>query len=43
LSEYKRVLKVGGVIRIIVPDAEKYFHAYCKKDGKSYVKLDLSM
>jgi predicted SAM-dependent methyltransferase len=31
LAECKRVLKVGGVIRIIVPDAEKYLHAYCKE------------
>lgn len=31
LSECHRVLKVGGVMRIIVPDAEKYLQAYCKE------------
>jgi predicted SAM-dependent methyltransferase len=29
LSECNRVLQPGGVIRIIVPDAEKYVRAYC--------------
>jgi predicted SAM-dependent methyltransferase len=29
VSECYRVLKPGGVIRIIVPDAEKYIRAYC--------------
>jgi predicted SAM-dependent methyltransferase len=29
LSECNRVLRPGGVIRIIVPDAEKYVRAYC--------------
>jgi predicted SAM-dependent methyltransferase len=29
LSECNRVLRQGGVIRIIVPDAEKYVRAYC--------------
>lgn len=31
LSECYRVLEVGGVIRIIVPDAEQYLFAYCKE------------
>jgi predicted SAM-dependent methyltransferase len=30
LSECYRVLKPGGVIRLIVPDAEKYLQAYCE-------------
>lgn len=30
LSECHRVLQPGGVIRIIVPDAEKYLNGYCK-------------
>jgi predicted SAM-dependent methyltransferase len=30
LSECYRVLKPGGVIRLIVPDAEKYLRAYCE-------------
>ncbi len=29
LSECNRVLQPGGVIRIVVPDAEKYVRAYC--------------
>lgn len=31
LSECYRVLKVGGIIRIIVPDLEKYLQAYCQE------------
>lgn len=30
LSECHRVLKIGGVLRLILPDAEKYLRAYCK-------------
>jgi predicted SAM-dependent methyltransferase len=29
LSECHRVLKKGGILRVIVPDAEKYLRAYC--------------
>ena len=32
LSECHRVLLPGGVIRIIVPDAEKYVRGYCSED-----------
>jgi predicted SAM-dependent methyltransferase len=32
LKECLRVLQPGGVLRIIVPDAEKYCDAYLKKD-----------
>jgi predicted SAM-dependent methyltransferase len=32
LSECHRVLKPGGIIRLIVPDIEKYLRAYCKGD-----------
>jgi predicted SAM-dependent methyltransferase len=31
LSECWRVLEPGGVIRIAVPDAEKYIRAYCSE------------
>jgi predicted SAM-dependent methyltransferase len=31
ISECYRVLKPGGVLRIIVPDAEKYMRAYCSE------------
>lgn len=34
LSECNRVLQPGGVIRIIVPDAEKYVRAYCAEGWK---------
>jgi len=35
VSECHRVLKAGGVIRIIVPDAEKYLKAYCGEGWES--------
>jgi len=31
LSECYRVLKIGGVVRIVVPDVEKYLRAYCQE------------
>ncbi len=31
LTECHRVLKSGGIIRIIIPDLEKYLRAYCKE------------
>lgn len=32
LSEFYRILKIGGVVRIIVPDLDKYCAAYMKND-----------
>jgi predicted SAM-dependent methyltransferase len=29
LRDCHRVLELGGVLRVIVPDAERYLHAYC--------------
>lgn len=39
LSECRRVLKKGGVLRLIVPDAEKYMRAYCKGGWEDLVSL----
>ncbi len=39
LSEALRVLKPGGVIRIIVPDAEKYLRAYCTEGWAEFTAL----
>ena len=34
-----RVLRAGGVLRIIVPDAERYLHAYCRGDLSGFREL----
>jgi predicted SAM-dependent methyltransferase len=39
LSECCRVLKPGGVIRIVVPDAEKYVRAYCAEGWEELIKV----
>ena len=39
LSECHRVLRAGGVLRIIVPDAEKYLRAYCEEGWERLVEL----
>ena len=39
LSECYRVLKPGGVIRLIVPDAEKYLRAYCEGDWEQLRRI----
>ncbi len=39
LSECYRVLQNGGVLRIIVPDAEKYLKAYAKGNWQELSKL----
>lgn len=39
LSECYRVLKVGGIIRIIVPDIEKYLQAYCKEGWEELSRI----
>lgn len=39
LDECLRVLKPGGVIRIAVPDAEKYIEAYVERDWTKLAKL----
>lgn len=37
LSECCRVLEPGGVIRIVVPDAEKYLRAYCTEGWQDLI------
>ncbi len=39
LSECHRVLKAGGIVRVIVPDVEKYLRAYCEEGWETLVKL----
>jgi predicted SAM-dependent methyltransferase len=39
LSECHRVLETGGVIRIIVPDAEKYLRGYCHGGWEELTKV----
>jgi|SRR5579864_2817377 len=39
LSECYRVLQPGGVIRIIVPDVEKYIHAYCAEGWEQLIEV----
>jgi predicted SAM-dependent methyltransferase len=39
LTECHRVLKPGGVLRIIVPDAGKYLKAYCDEGWESITKI----
>lgn len=39
LSECHRVLIPGGIIRIIVPDAEKYLNGYCKAGWENLSKI----
>jgi SAM-dependent methyltransferase len=38
LAEINRVLKKDGVLRILVPDMEKFAKAYVKKDKKFFIK-----
>lgn len=39
ISECRRVLRTGGTIRFIVPDAEKYFAAYITGDAEFFEEL----
>ncbi len=39
LSDCRRTLEPGGVLRIIVPDAEAYLRAYCRDDDEGYRQL----
>ncbi len=39
LADCRRVLRPGGVLRIIVPDAERYVQAYCRGDCTGFRDL----
>ena len=39
LSECLRVLQPAGIIRIVVPDAERYLHAYCEPGWDAMTRL----
>ena len=39
LRDCYRVLRPGGVLRIIVPDAERYLQAYCRPDLSGFREL----
>jgi predicted SAM-dependent methyltransferase len=39
LKDCRRVLKTGGVLRLIVPDAERYLRAYAHDDLSGFVEL----
>src|SRR5208282_2634462 len=39
LSECHRVLKKDGVLRLILPDAEKYLRAYCKGGWEEFDRI----
>jgi predicted SAM-dependent methyltransferase len=39
LRDCRRVLAPGGVLRIVVPDAERYLHAYCASDDSGFRAL----
>jgi predicted SAM-dependent methyltransferase len=40
LGECHRVLEIGGSIRIVVPDAERYMRAYVENDKEFFERLD---
>lgn len=39
LGECRRILNVGGTMRIVVPDAEKYMRAYANDDSEFFERL----
>lgn len=38
-AEFHRILEVGGTLRIIVPDAERFLHAYVAKSREEFKAL----
>ena len=41
LRDCHRTLAPGGVLRVIVPDAERYLHAYCCSDLSGFRELEV--
>jgi predicted SAM-dependent methyltransferase len=41
LRDCRRALATGGVLRIIVPDAERYLQAYCRSDLSGFHDLEV--
>ena len=41
LADCRRALASGGVLRIIVPDAERYLQAYCRADLQGFWDLEV--
>jgi predicted SAM-dependent methyltransferase len=41
LRDCHRALAPGGVLRVIVPDAERYLHAYCRADLSGFRELQV--
>ncbi len=41
LKDCWRALKPGGVLRVIVPDAERHLEAYCRKDLSGFRELNV--
>ena len=39
LRDCFRVLEIGGILRIVVPDAERYLRAYCREDLIGFKEL----
>lgn len=39
LRDCRRALRAGGVLRVIVPDAERYLRAYCRPDVEGFREL----
>lgn len=38
-AEFHRVLEPGGTLRLVCPDAERYFRAYCEGDSQFFASL----